>query len=270
MLEKLIKWFISLFNKKEVQPTQNEDDNEYVNEPIEDNGYTEPHDSFENTTNEEMTDYSNVMVHIDAGHASCTPGKRSPYAMHKILPELDFYEYKFNREVTDILAEKLTLAGFQVHIVTPEVDTDIKLSTRAGRANKKKLENPNLHHIFISIHANAHGNGSAWTSAHGWSAWTTKGQNNSDKLAECLYEAADEILPEYNISSRGDKSDGDRDYEENFTVIYVANMPAVLTENCFYTNIKDTEFLMSNQGKEAIADIHLNGIKKFVDKYYNK
>ena len=126
-----------------------------------------------------------------------------------------------------------------------------------------------MRHLFLSIHSNACGNGSEWNSAKGWSAYTTKGQNNSDKLAECLYEAADEILPKYGLTTRGDNSDGDRDYEENFTVIYCANMPAVLTENLFFTNVKETEFLLSQEGKEAIAEIHLRGVMKYAEKYLN-
>ena len=71
------------------------------------------------------------------------------------------------------------------------------------------------------------------------------------------------------MTIRKDTTDGDRDYEENFTVIYCANMPAVLTENLFFTNIKDTEFLISETGKEAIAELHLQGIIKYADKYLN-
>ena len=85
-------------------------------------------------------------------------------------------------------------------------------------------------------------------------------------FAECLYDAAREILPPLGITIRTDKSDGDSDWESNFTVIYAAAMPAILTENLFYTNVGDTEFLMSQKGKEAIRDIHVNGIIKYVKK----
>ena len=73
-------------------------------------------------------------------------------------------------------------------------------------------------------------------------------------------------MPEYNKTIRTDHSDGDRDWEENFTVIYCANMPAVLTENLFYTNIKDTEFLLSEEGQDAIVQIHIQGIMDYVNK----
>lgn len=256
MLEAIIEWIMSFFSKPTVS-VDTEDDT--TNEIIEQN---------EPEPNIEMSDYSNIMVHIDNGHASSTKGKRSPYTANKVPPKLDFYEYKFTREVAYILKDKLESKGFNVNIVCPELNEDIKLTVRANRANDVKRKNPNMKHLFISIHSNAFGKGESWNSARGWSAWTTKGQNNSDKFADCLYNAAEKILPKYNMTIRTEKSpDGDRDYEENFTVIYVANMPAVLTENLFYTNIKDTEFLLSDTGKEAIAEIHLQGIIEYSDNY---
>ena len=273
MIIRFIKFILSIFSKKEQShqvegDASDTDQSESENEI--DGDYIDPSDPFEqNEIQEDMKDYSNIMVHIDNGHASSTPGKRSPYSANKVPPELDFYEYKFNREVASILKSKLENNGFAVDMVCPEVNEDIKLTVRANRANEKMKQNYSMKHLFVSIHSNAHGSGKEWNSARGWSAWTTKGHNNSDKFAECLYDAAEEILPKYGMTIRKDTTDGDRDYEENFTVIYSANMPAVLTENLFFTNTKDTEFLISETGKEAIAELHLQGIIKYADKYLN-
>jgi N-acetylmuramoyl-L-alanine amidase len=83
--------------------------------------------------------------------------------------------------------------------------------------------------------------------ATGWSAWTTKGQNNSDKLANCLYEAADEILKPINKKVRTDLSDNDKDYEANFYIIKNVNCVAVLTENFFMDNKKDILWLLTEE-----------------------
>jgi N-acetylmuramoyl-L-alanine amidase len=100
--------------------------------------------------------------------------------------------------------------------------------------------------IVISIHVNAAGNG-GWFNATGWSAYTTKGKTTSDKLAECLYDAAVEVLKDKKI--RVDNSDGDRDYESDFYIIKHSNCPAVLTENFFMDSKKDIDYLLSDQGK---------------------
>ena len=150
-------------------------------------------------------------------------------------------------------------------MVCPETK-DISLTTRYKRANNKQQEDRGKHHLFISVHANAASNGD-WCNARGWSAYTTTGNNNSDKLAECLYDAAEEILIPMGIKIRKDMQDGDRDYEQNFTVIYGSNMPAVLTENLFQDNVYDVEFLLSEEGKEAIVELHRRGILYFAERY---
>jgi len=64
------------------------------------------------------------------------------------------------------------------------------------------------------------------------------------------------------MTLRKDMSDGDPDYEENFTVIYKTKCPAVLTENLFMDNKTDVAFLMSDEGRNVITDIHVNAIKR--------
>jgi N-acetylmuramoyl-L-alanine amidase len=62
-------------------------------------------------------------------------------------------------------------------------------------------------------------------------------------------------------------SDGDRDYESNFYVIKNSNCISVLTENFFMDSKKDCEWLLSDEGKKAITTIHVEGIKKYIEKY---
>lgn len=215
--------------------------------------------------------YNGLVVVLDPGHAITTPGKKSPYSLKKVsTPEIPFEEWEFNREIAYILKPMLRDFGIDVFITTDterDKDVDLGLSKRAGRANDY-VKKSGKRGIYISIHSDADGMGDKWTSAHGWSCFTTKGQNISDKLADCLYDAAEEILKPLNKTIRVNRKDGDRDWEEDFTVLVKANMPAVLTENFFYTNIDDAKFITSDEGKNAIARVHLNGILKFADTFY--
>ena len=215
--------------------------------------------------------YNGLVVVLDPGHAITTPGKKSPYSLKKVSsPEIPFEEWEFNREIAYILKPMLKELGIDVFITTDaerDKDIDLGLSKRAGRANDY-VKKSGKKGIYISIHSDADGMGNKWTSAHGWSCFTTKGQNNSDKLADCLYDAAEEILKPLDKTIRVDRKDGDRDWEEDFTVLVKANMPAVLTENFFYTNIDDAMFITSDEGKNAIARVHLIGILKFADAFY--
>ena len=215
--------------------------------------------------------YPKLCVCLDPGHAESTPGKRSPFSLGKVkTPELDFHEYKFNRVMAEKIKSMLEEYGVEVFITTTDEKdgtSDAGLITRAQRANKQIILSGKKG-VFVSIHSDADGMGDKWTKAHGWSCFTTKGQNNSDKLADCLYEAAEKILSPMEISIRTDKKDGDKDWEENFTVLVNASMPAVLTENLFYTNIDDLTFLMSEVGLDAIANVHVAGILKFAESFY--
>lgn len=195
---------------------------------------------------------SKLVVLLDNGHASCTPGKRSPDGQLR--------EYEFNRDVVKRISEKLNAIGITNYIITPEVDIDVALSRRAERANEYCKEYGADKCLFISVHVNAAGNGTEWMNARGWSVWTTVGKTNSDAYADIFWEEMNKILPPLGMTMRKDTSDGDKDYESNFTVIYKTKCPAILTENLFMDNRTDKRFLMTNEGREAIAIGHVNAI----------
>ena len=87
--------------------------------------------------------------------------------------------------------------------------------------------------LLISLHINAAGDGTRWHTATGWSCYTCKGQTESDRLADCLYKAAEQILKNQVI--RTDYTDNDPDWEENFYILRHTHCPAVLIERCVLT-----------------------------------
>jgi N-acetylmuramoyl-L-alanine amidase len=192
----------------------------------------------------------NKVVILDNGHGKNTPGKCSP---DKI-----FYEWSWSRTFVNTLKTILENQNYIVFNIVPE-EENISLYERAERANTIINKYGAKNCIFISIHNNAAGNGSKWYNASGWEVFTTKGKTNSDKLAEYLCEAC----LEENIKFRTDISDGDMDKEEDFTVIYKTNCPAVLTENMFMDSKSDVEFLQSEQGINKLINIHVNGINRY-------
>ena len=201
------------------------------------------------------------VVLLDNGHAKSTLGKMSP-------PFEDgkrFFEYEFSRDIVRRISEELDKLHILYKIITPEVDIDVPLSTRANRVNEycNKIGKDNC--LLISIHANAAGNGDRWMNARGWSVYTTKGKTKSDEYADIFYMEALKLLPNYGMTLRNDLSDGDYDWEENFTILYKSVCPSILTENLFQDNKKDCEFLMSEKGRDVITQIHVNAIKKILE-----
>lgn len=224
-------------------------------------------------------DRSKVIVYLDPGHTSFTPGKCSP--------DKRLREYAYVREIVSMIENRLDSLGIKhwnTHPETGWVDAlhktdskDLVLRSQRLKAKHSESRSKGLSEFLVSVHCNAAGNG-PWMKGRGWSAWTTKGQNNSDKFAECLYDAAENILGKDSsyVSSfvgqtiqkpiRKDVSDGDRDYESDFYIIKQAPCVAVLTENLFQDNKQDVEYLLSEQGKKNIAELHVQGILKWIDK----
>ena len=190
-----------------------------------------------------------MKVLIDNGHGSNTPGKRSP--------DCQLREYAYTREIAERLVMELRKNGIDAERIVKE-EIDVPLAERCRRANEYKASEA----VLVSIHCNAAGNGSDWMSARGWEAWTSVGKTKADKLATCLYENAEHCLPGMKI--RKDMTDGDQDKENGFYILKHTKCPAVLTENLFQDNKEDVEFLLSEEGKLAIVNLHVWGIMKYL------
>jgi N-acetylmuramoyl-L-alanine amidase len=59
--------------------------------------------------------------------------------------------------------------------------------------------------------------------------------------------------------------DGDPDREANFYILRKTACPAVLTENFFMDTERDCHFIMSEAGRQAVADMHVSAIKKIIE-----
>lgn len=193
-----------------------------------------------------------MKILLDNGHGVETPGKRSPDG--KLL------EYKYTREIVQDLCIELRTEGYDVEILVPETK-DISLSERCKRANKiaKQLGPKNV--LLISVHCNAAGNGSAWLNAKGWSVFIANNASDRSKaLANCLYDAA----KEQNLTLRTERP-GQKYWQQSLAICRDTNCPAVLTENLFQDNKDDVNFLLSEKGRRAIVELHLLGIKQYVN-----
>ena len=203
-----------------------------------------------------------MKVLLEAGHGNPpltgVGSKQSPDGRLK--------EYVYCREIVKEVVKRLKTQGYDAENTVPE-DGDIRLGERVSRVNAwcDRLGARNV--VFVSIHNNAAPpNDSQWHNARGWEAWTSKGQTMGDKLADCLYDAAAKCLPA-GTPIRTDMTDGDRDKENNFTVLYRSKCAAVLTENLFQDNRADVKYLLSPEGRKAIITLHVEGIKAYVAKY---
>ena len=194
-----------------------------------------------------------MKILLDNGHGIDTPGKRSP--------DGHFREYAYNRYLAFRIREQLLALGLDVQLLVPERE-DISLQERCRRVNKICQQLGADQVLLISIHVNAAGSGKEWKDARGWCCFTTAGETKADTLATCLYEAAQAQLPGHRI--RKDNTDGDPDLEKDFYILRHTSCPAVLTENLFMDNQVDIVFLESAEGAQALVNLHINGIRRYL------
>lgn len=191
------------------------------------------------------------IVILDNGHGEETAGKRSPVWSDGS----QLFEWEFNRDIVRRIVEKLEADGIPYRVLVPE-ETDISLTERARRANEIAKENNGKAYV-LSIHANAGG-------GTGWECYTSVGKTKADEIATVLCNEAEKEFAPDGWKMRFDYCDGDPDKESQFYILKHTVCPAVLSENFFFDNEKDCRFMMSDDGKERIAKVHFEAIKKIV------
>lgn len=214
----------------------------------------------QNLTKQEKSPNKEITIILDNGHGKDTLGKRSP----KFPDGSQLFEWEFNRDIVSRIAKQLKREGIKYEILVPEIQ-DISLNERCKRANKI-WTNSGKKAFLVSIHANAAGNAGKWMNAQGWCVFTSVGKTKSDDIATYVWNEMKKEFPDRKM--RLDTSDGDVDWEANFAMLYNTKCPAILTENFFMDNKEDCELIMSNAGRQKIADAHVRAIKKILTELY--
>ena len=187
---------------------------------------------------------------LDAGHGGMKDGRytTAPAKMHVFDDGLVFYEGVNNRMIAAKLQKLLQEHGID-HTLVYDAELDTPLSQRVALANYLHHRDPRC--IYLSLHSDAmppgaHGKGS------GFSVYTSKGQTASDAVAQIFCDTYHRELPQFRL--REDRTDGDDDREENFYVLRKTSCPAILVENLFFDNRQEAEFLLSDRGRQKLAD----------------
>ena len=215
------------------------------------------------------------LIIIDAGHGKETAGKRSPLW----ADGSQLLEYAYNRSIARVVQQRLKDADFDARLLVTD-DHDLPLQVRCRRANEWILDHKQhggieAERLLVSIHVNAYEQssptpslGGGWGEASGWEAYCCGSNANTRELALELYRQAAEQLPAtFPIrTATGDHRKGHplRPKTANFYILRYSNCPAVLTENLFMTNATDCTFLLSDDGREVITDIHVSAITNYL------
>jgi len=187
---------------------------------------------------------------LDNGHGKATAGKRSP-----LLDDgRQLLEYEFNRDIVSRLMLLLESQDLSFHNLVPEVDGDISLQARVDRANKLKTP---LAKLYLSVHANAASD--QWSNASGIETFCYRFNSKSERLAR--------IFQNNLIDASGWRNRGVK--EAGFYVLKNTKMPAILTENGFYSNPDECRKLLDPEWRDKIATAHLYAIQEIEETGYN-
>lgn len=191
-----------------------------------------------------------MRVLIDNGHGKNTSGKRSPDGRLR--------EYAWAREVAERLRIALLDLGIPAQRIVTE-EEDVRLATRCSRVNNICAKYGAKNCLLVSLHLNASAS-SGWGSASGWSGWVyTRASSHSKLLAQLLYAEAKKRGLQGNRCVPREKY-----WTANFYILKNTNCPAVLTENLFMDNKEECEWLLSEEGKRAIVELHVGAIRNYL------
>lgn len=192
---------------------------------------------------------------LDPGHGGIingayqTRGKRSPpFADGSVL-----YEGEFNRDVAARIKVLCDANNIECENIVNS-DHDVPLATRTSRANARHAADARC--VYISIHANAFGDGQTFNSAHGVSTFHYMTSTTGKTMATGLLN---HLVQETGLKSRGVQANMDW---ANFYVLRKTNMPAILSENGFMTNLEDATNLTKDEFRQKVADAHFKFIKE--------
>ena len=192
-----------------------------------------------------------MVILADPGHGIDTLGKRSPDGRLR--------EYKYAREIAAEVVKRLKSMDYNAQQLVTE-ENDISLSVRCKRVNDicKHFGANNV--IVVSIHCNAAGADGKWHDARGWQACVSLNASTKSKQLACyLFDAAQNE----GLKMRSPKP-GQKWWAQNLAICRDTLCPAVLTENLFQDNLADMEDLLSDEGRKAIVNLHVNGIINYI------
>lgn len=194
------------------------------------------------------------MILLDAGHGGLINGQyvTAPNKMKEFQDGFTIYEGVINRGIVEKLRMNLNAAGIANKIIS-HGKYDTPITDRCRVIQQYSSSNP----IVVSVHCNYYSD----PAASGWQIHTYSGESESDRLAIYFLNQARQ---QYGCAELRKQAPNNPDWDSDFMIIGCHPFPAVLTENFFFSNRDDAEYLKTDQGQEDIARLHLNAIKAWL------
>lgn len=139
-----------------------------------------------------------------------------------------------------------------------------KYSDDAGDAAKLEfIQKLGAGGIYIGVACNSSA-GDEWSQHSGWEVCVSS-SNNSTQLSDCFINAFTNSSLSANFSLRKGTAGAGAMIKDNVLMLSSVGMPAVVTNNLFYNNLTDVDYLMSQESVDVIANLHVNAVKEYMN-----
>jgi len=185
-----------------------------------------------------------MKIAIDAGHSFITAGKRTP----KFADGSFMHEFAFNSIVADRLDLFLRNAGIKTYYTfDPKGQTDFGYNKRVDMANQWGAD------LYVSIHANAIGDGVHFNNSYGILFLAHEGKPDHVEFAQMLIE---ELAREYPYKKTLSWIPG----STSQSLCKYSKMTTAIIEHGFMTNERDAKLLLDHEYRMACANALYRGI----------
>ena len=188
---------------------------------------------------------------LDNGHGRLQAGKRSPVWEDGS----QLLEWEFNRNIVKFIMEGLEEQGIPYFEVVPEIEVDAFLAERVRRANEK-IPAGEMTKIYVSIHGNA----AKDEEVTGFETWFHKNSTSGKRIASVFQRHLMNTLKKENYPSKDRGIRCISPAHRGFYVLHHTAMPAILTENGFYSNREECRWMLNPDSQRAIAAAHVSAI----------
>ena len=202
------------------------------------------HDSKKDTESEEEVKLEHRKTYLwllDNGHGVETSGKRSP----RFEDGTQLLEYEFNRAIVKRIIDRLDELGVASLNLVPG-EHDVPLADRVALASA--CDDKGLQKIYVSVHGNAATD--LWSIASGVETYHYPNSQTGIALAT--------VFQKHLVQQTGWKDRGIK--EAKFYVLRKTTMPAILTENGFFSNKAQCEQMLSMEYRDKVAEAHVQAI----------
>lgn len=199
---------------------------------------------------------------IDAGHGGLINGKyvTAPSKMYTFEQDNTvIYEGVINRQIGKKLITLLDEERIPYHDLTVSTNEDTPLNKRVAEANA--LYEKNKKYYYLSIHSNAStkSNNGKGNPHSFFVVITSTHKSKSDEIAKIAGKNYETDFPEKKYWGHWEKDD--------YSVLVYTHCPAIIVENLFFDNKEDAEYLMSEEGQQAIAQCLFKTVKEVYESY---